>query len=352
MLSVLKPRNTFMKEAEIFNNKKYWFEIVSHKSNNSNAILRIEVVVGNPPKLKVYLWINPTPFFNTDLWSASYTDLMFSSDSLKNVVREIFDIAFKNDKDTAGIGIMSTFSRGSSLSPADLRKNNRYFLDICYTMACSFIVMNSMKHISLKIGRLDLTKNFTKEVNKKVEDLVISFVSRQLHKNVEMVLDNQYGKSEVEEEKRFKAREDIYTASGGHYAGLINKKTRISQVIYNKSEQLSYKLIKTARKKSYNVHMIRKLRNMQDKFKGLWRLEVQAYGYRAIQRVISAYDTLMVKLERTLRACIKIVNEIDYKKFEEIEKLEVDSKNFLVWFNDPVNNQREKPPEILAEITR
>lgn len=341
MLGVLKPRNTII--TEIFNNKKYWFEIVSHKSNNSNAILRIDVVVGNPPKLKVYLWINPTPYFNVELWSASYTDLMFSSDSLRNVVREVFNIAFKNEKDTTGIGIMSTFSRGSSLSTEDLAKNNRYFLDICYTTACSFIIMNSMQHISLKIGRLDFTRNFEKEVNKKVEDLVISYVSRQLHKNVEMILQDQYKNDEI---KRFKAHEEIYTASGGHYAGMINKKTRISQVVYNKSEQLSYKLIKTSRKKSYNVHMIRQLRNMQDKFKGIWRLEVQAYGYRAIQRVINAYDTLMKKLERTLRSCITIVNEIDYKKFEEIEKLEANSKAFMVWFNDPVYNSREKPPAI------
>jgi hypothetical protein len=73
---------------------------------------------------------------------------------------------------------------------------------------------------------------------------------------------------------------------------------------------------------------------------------VQAYGFRAIQRVIVAYDRLMHKLERTLKACIKLVNEIDYKKFEAIEKIDTDNKEFIVWFNDPRVSQREKPPAI------
>ncbi|MHA1755017.1 MAG: hypothetical protein ACTSYR_05830, partial [Candidatus Odinarchaeia archaeon] len=62
LLSELKPRNTII--TEVFNKKKYWFEVTSYKANKHNAILRINVVVGNPPRLKYYLWINPTPFFN------------------------------------------------------------------------------------------------------------------------------------------------------------------------------------------------------------------------------------------------------------------------------------------------
>ena len=69
--------------SEIFNNKKYWFEVTSHKTNKHNAVLRINVVVGKPYRLKLYLWINPTPFFNVELWNSTYTDLALSSESMK-----------------------------------------------------------------------------------------------------------------------------------------------------------------------------------------------------------------------------------------------------------------------------
>lgn len=344
-LKELKPRNTII--TEIFNKKKYWFEVTSHKSNKHNAILRINVVVGNPPKLKYYLWINPTPFFNVELWKASYTDLMFSSEGLSKVVNKVFEIAYNNSERQHGAvynSILSGFSRGSSYSLRDLKRNNKYFLDICYSVACAFIVMNSVKHSSLKIGRLDLSLNVNKQVSEDKQDLVITFLQKQLNKEVSEFLDFKSKKNFVD---RVRLGEDVYSAGGGHYSGLVNKRTRISQVIYNKSQQLDYKMIKASRKKNMSALMLQRLNASKENFKGVWRLEVQAYGYKAIQKAVNSYDKIMKKMSKLLFIVIRLVNKIDMREFVVLKQFGDDSREFSFWFND-INKERVKPPLLLV----
>jgi len=345
LLTILKPRNTIITEE--FNKKKYWFEITSYKANKHNAILRINVVVGNPPILKYYLWINPTPFFNVELWKASYTDLMFSSEALSNVINEVFDIAYNNSEHSHGVvynSILSGFSRGSSYSLNDLRKNNKYFLDICYSVACSFIVMNSVKHSSLKIGRLDLSYNVDKKVSDDKQDLVITLLQKQLSREVNDFLDFKSKNNFVD---RVRLSEDIYTASGGHYSGLVNKRTKISQIIYNKSQQLDYKLLKASRKKTFSALMIQRLSMCKENFKGVWRLEVQAYGYKAIQKAVNSYDKIMKKMSKLLFIVIKLVNKIDMSEFIVLKEFGDENKEFSFWFND-LTKERYKPPLLLV----
>jgi hypothetical protein len=339
-LTSLKPRNVIIEE--MFNNKRYWFEVTSHKSNKHNAILRINVVVGNPPRLKVCLWVNPTPFFNVELWESTYTDLMFSAEGMEKVISEVFRIAFNNSPRATYNSITSSFSRGSSYSLSDLKNNSRYFLDICYTNACAFIVMNAIKKMSLKIGRTDVSANVKLKVNKSKEDLVTAMLQSQLGREVEVFLDTRF-KDNI---SKFKARENIYTASGGHYSGLVNKSTKISQIIYNKNKQLDMKLIKSSRKKGYDVNMIRKLQENKNKSDGIWRLEVQAYGFEAIYKTITSYDRLMKKLTRTLKVCIDIINRIDEKEFEVMVELNTGIKDFSVWFNDRLRERCVKPPAL------
>jgi len=354
LLGILKPRNTII--TEVFNKKKYWFEVTSYKANNFNAVLRINVVVGNPPILKYYLWINPrhfNSFFNVDLWNASYTDLMFSSEGLSNVVNRVFEIAYNNSEKQHGAvynSILSGFSRGASYSLNDLKKNNKYFLDICYSVACSFIVMNSVKHSSLKIGRLDLSKNINLHVSKDRQDLVISFLQTQMNKEVGEFLDFKAKKNFVD---RVKLSEEIYTASSGHYSGLVNKRTKISQIIYNKSQQLDYKLLKSCRKKSFNSRQITKFYEQKleierkNKDTNVWRLEVQAYGYKAIQKAVNSYDTLMKKMNKLLVLVIRLVNKIDMREFVVLKAFGEEGKEFSFWFND-ITKERYKPPLLLV----
>ena len=345
LLSELKPRNVII--TEVFNKKKYWFEVTSHKANKHNAILRINVVVGNPPKLKYYLWINPTPFFNVELWKASYTDLMFSSEGLSNVVNKVFEIAYNNSEKQHGAvynSILSGFSRGSSYSLNDLKKNNKYFLDICYSVACAFIVMNAVKHSSLKIGRLDLSMNVEKKVSEDKQDLVVTFLQKQLNREVNDFLDFKSKKNFVD---RVRLGEDIYTASGGHYSGLVNKRTKISQVIYNKSQQLDYKMIKASRKKNMSALMLQRLSAEKENFKGVWRLEVQAYGYKAIQKAVNSYDRIMKKMSKLLFIVIRLVNKIDMREFVVLKQFGEEEKEFSFWFNDIVK-ERYKPPLLLV----
>ncbi len=354
LLTILKPRNTIITEE--FNKKKYWFEVTSYKANNFNAVLRINVVVGNPPILKYYLWINPrhfNSFFNVDLWNASYTDLMFSSEGLSNVVNKVFEIAYNNSEHSHGVvynSILSGFSRGASYSLNDLKKNNKYFLDICYSVACSFIVMNSVKHSSLKIGRLDLSKNINMNVGKDRQDLVISFLQTQMNKEVGDFLDFKSNNNFVD---RVRLSEKIYTASSGHYSGLVNKRTKISQVIYNKSQQLDYKLLKSCRKKSFNSRQITKFYEQKleierkNKDTNVWRLEVQAYGYKAIQKAVNSYDKIMKKMENLLLIVIRLINKIDMSDFVLLTQLGEESKAFSFWFNDIVK-ERYKPPLLLV----
>jgi hypothetical protein len=350
-LRELKPRNTIITEE--FNKKKYWFEVTSHKANKHNAILRINVVVGNPPKLKYYLWINPTPFFNVELWKASYTDLMFSSEGLSKVVNKVFEIAYNNSERQHGAvynSILSGFSRGSSYSLRDLKKNNKYFLDICYSVACAFIVMNSVKHSSLKIGQLHQSKNIEVKIPKDKQDLVISFLQTQMNKEVNEFLDFKSKKNFVD---KIRFGEQIYTASSGHYSGLVNKRTKISQVIYNKSQQLDYKLLKTSRKKSFSVRQIKKFYEQkleierQNKDTNIWRLEVQAYGYKAIQKAVNSYDRIMKKMEKLLFIVIRLVNKIDMREFVVLKQFGEESREFSFWFND-INKERVKPPLLLV----
>lgn len=345
LLTALKPRNTII--TEIFNNKKYWFEMTSYKSNKHNAVLRVNVVVGNPCKLKVYLWINPTPFYNVDLWESSYTDLMLSSESINNVIEKVFSIAFDRENKKYN-SILSGFSRGSSLSVNDLRKNPRYFLDICYTMACSFIIMNGIKHTSLRIGRLDLSKNIEMKVNKNMQDYVTAFLQTSFKNEVDKFIEY---KSKNDFVKKIKMSEDIYTAGSGHYSGLINKSTKISQVVYNKSRQLDYKLIKASRKKGFNSHMIKKLEENKGKYANVWRLEVQAYGYKAIEKSVNCYDMLMKKLGKCLKISVKIVNGIDKSiikvNVEYVEKYSA----FTNWFNDKLLSSL-KPPNLMTVLAR
>ena len=341
LLTALKPRNTIM--CEKFNNKDYWFEVTSHKSNKHNAVLRINVVVGKPYRLKVYLWINPTPFFNIELWKASYTDLMLSSESMKNVIEKVFNLAFNNETTKSYNSILSGFSRGSSLSIEDIKKNPRYFLDICYTMACSFIIMNTVKHMSLKVGRLDLSNNIKMKVNKNMEDYVTAFLQTYFKKEVDKFIESKCKNDYV---KQMKLGENIYTASSGHYSGLVNKNCKISQIIYNKNKQLDYKLIKSSRKKGYDAFMLKQLREYQTENKGMWRLEVQAYGYRAIEKAVNSYDKLMDKLTYCLKLSVKMVNSINIKQFEIsmefVDKIAV----FTNWFNDKTP-ARVKPPDLI-----
>lgn len=344
-LTPLKPRNVIITEE--FNKKKYWFEITSYKANKHNAVLRVNVVVGNPPKLKYYLWINPTPFFNVKLWEAKYTDLMFSTEALSNVVNKVFDIAYNNSEQMHGVvynSILSGFSRGVSYSLEDLRKNNKYFLDICYSVACSFLIMNSVKHSSLKIGRLDLSCNVEKKVSEEKQDLIITFLQKQLTNEVNDFLDFKTKKDFVE---RVRLSEDVYSASGGHYSGLVNKRTKISQVIYNKSRQLDYKLLKSSRKKNFSAIMLKRLHESKDNFKGIWRLEVQAYGYKAIQKAVTNYDRIIKKMNRLLFVVIKLVNKIDMREFIVLKKYGNENKHFSYWFND-ITKERYKPPLILT----
>jgi hypothetical protein len=345
LLSELKPRNTII--TEVFNKKKYWFEITSYKANKHNAVLRINVVVGNPPRLKYYLWINPTPFFNVELWKASYTDLMFSSEALSNVVNKVFEIAYNNSEKQHGAvynSILSGFSRGSSYSLQDLKKNNKYFLDICYSVACAFIVMNSVKHSSLKIGRLDLSLNVEKRVSEDKQDLVVTLLQKQLNREVNEFLDFKSKKNFIE---RVRLSEDIYTASSGHYSGLVNKRTKISQVIYNKSQQLDYKMIKASRKKNMSALMLQRLSACKDNFKGVWRLEVQAYGYKAIQKTVNSYDMLMKKMSKLLFIVIRLINKIDMREFIVLKQFGEENRDFSFWFNDIVR-ERYKAPLLLA----
>lgn len=345
LLSELKPRNTII--TEVFNKKKYWFEVTSYKANKHNAVLRINVVVGNPPRLKYYLWINPTPFFNVELWKASYTDLMFSSEALSNVVNKVFEIAYNNSENQHGAvynSILSGFSRGSSYSLQDLKKNNKYFLDICYSVACAFIVMNAVKHSSLKIGRLDLSYNVEKKVSDDKQDLVVTFLQQQLNREVNEFLDFKSKKNFVD---RVRLSEDIYTASSGHYSGLVNKRTKISQVIYNKSQQLDYKMIKASRKKNMSALMLQRLNACKDNFKGVWRLEVQAYGYKAIQKAVNSYDKIMKKMSKLLFIVIRLVNKIDMREFVILKQFGEESRDFSFWFNDIVK-ERYKPPLLMV----
>ena len=106
--------------------------------------------------------------------------------------------------------------------------------------------MNCVKHSSLKIWRLDLSKNINMNVGKDRQDLVISFLQTQMNKEVSDFLDFKSNKNFVD---RVRLGEEIYTASSGHYSGLVNNRTKISQVIYNKNQQLDYKLLKSCRKK-------------------------------------------------------------------------------------------------------
>jgi hypothetical protein len=344
-LRELKPRNTIITEE--FNKKKYWFEVTSHKANKHNAVLRINVVVGNPPRLKYYLWINPTPFFNVELWKASYTDLMFSNEALSRVINKVFEIAYNNSEKQHGAvynSVLSSFSRGASYSLNDLKKNNKYFLDICYSVACAFIVMNSVKHSSLKIGRLDLSLNIEKKVSEDKQDFVIAVLQKQLSREVNEFLDFKSKKDFVE---RVRLGEDIYTASGGHYSGLVNKRTKISQVIYNKSQQLDYKMIKASRKKNMSALMLQRLNASKENFKGVWRLEVQAYGYKAIQKAVNSYDRIMKKMSRLLLVVIRLVNKIDMREFVVLKKFGEESREFSFWFND-INKERVKPPLLLV----
>jgi len=346
LLTELKPRNTIL--SEYFNKKKYWFEVTSYKANKHNAILRVNVVVGNPPKLKYYLWINPTPFFNVKLWKASYTDLMFSCEGLSELVNKVFEIGYNNSEGMHGVvynSILSSFSRGSSYSLQDLKKNNKYFLDICYAVACSFIIKNSVKHSSLKIGRLDLSCNIEKNVSEDKQDLVISFLQKQLNREVNDFLDVKAKKDFVE---RTRLSEDVYTAGGGHYSGLVNKRTKISQVIYNKSKQLDYKLIKASRKKNMSALTLQRLSECKDNFNGVWRLEVQAYGYKAIQKAVTSYDKIIKKMSKLLLIVIRLVNKINLREFVVLKEFNAENKAFSIWFND-ITRERYKPPLLMVK---
>jgi predicted acetyltransferase len=202
--------------------------------------------------------------------------------------------------------------------------------------------MNSIKHSSLKIGRLDLSLNVENQVSEDKQDLVVTFLQKQLNKEVSDFLDFKSKNDFVE---RVRLSEDIYTASGGHYSGLVNKRTKISQVIYNKSQQLDYKLLKASRKKNFSSLMLQRLNASKDNFKGIWRLEVQAYGYKAIQKAVNSYDKIMKKLSKLLFIVIKLVNKIDMREFVILKQFGEESREFCFWFND-INKEYSKPPLI------
>jgi hypothetical protein len=332
ILSELKPRNTII--TEYFNNKLWWFEMCSYMSNKHNAILRVNVIVGNPPKIRFYLWINPhDPLVNVDLWKATYTDLAISSESVQNVIERVFEIGYGNARgdNTLYDCVLSGFSRGSSYSLRDLKRNNRYFLDICYTLACTFIVKNAVRHMSLKIGRTDISLNVFKKVDKKVEGLVSAFLGNAFNNEMNSFLDTRCKNDGIE---RIRQSENIYSSSNGYYAGLTNKKTKISQVIYNKSVQLDYKLIKQTRKKGYSKNMISKLIENREKFRDIWRVEIQAYGSKAIGKVIRNHDILITKLEKLLKITIRKVNSIDKKEMDDFISFNAVVRDMSLWLHE------------------
>ena len=206
--------------------------------------------------------------------------------------------------------------------------------------------MNSVKHISLRIGRLDLSKNVNKNVDKKLVPLTTAFLQAQFKKEVDSFI---LSKSKNVFARKIKIGENIYTVSSGHYCGLINKGSKISQIIYNKSEQLSYKLIKSSRKKGFSMNMIKRYEKLNDLNGNEWRLELQAYGYRAISKAVNSYSILMRKLEKYLFYCIKIVNKVDMHEFDVLFDYIENNANFLNWFNDNLNESL-KPPNLLTEI--
>jgi hypothetical protein len=345
ILSELKPRNTIITEK--FNNKLWWFEMCSYMSNKHNAILRVNVIVGNPPKIRFYLWINPhDPLINVDLWKATYTDLAISSESVQNVIEKVFEIGYGNARGENALYdcVLSGFSRGSSYSLRDLKKNNRYFLDICYTLACTFIVKNAVKHMSLKIGRTDVSLNVVKEVDKKVEGLVSAFLGNAFNNEMNSYLDMKCKNDKV---ARIEDSQNIYSSAGGYYAGLTNKKTKISQVIYNKSVQLDYKLIKQTRKKGYSKNMISKLLENREKFRNIWRIEIQAYGSKAIGKVIRNHKLLITKLEKLLRITIRKVEKIDKTELKEFISFNVIVKDVGLWLHEVNDSVFEPPPELM-----
>ena len=125
-----------------------------------------------------------------------------------------------------------------------------------------------------------------------------------------------------------------------------NKSNKISQIIYNKNKQLDYKLIKSSRKRGYNAYMLEQLREQQHKNKGIWRLEVQAYGYKAIDKAVNSYNSLMKKLTRCLKLSVRMVNLIDKRELQVgIEFIE-NASNFTNWFNDKTP-ARLKPPNLI-----
>jgi hypothetical protein len=349
ILTELKPRNTII--TEYFNKKKWWFEICSFMANRHNAVLRLNVIVGNPPKIRFYLWINPhDPLINVDLWSATYTDLAMSSESVQNVVEEVFKIGYGNARGESALYdcVLSGFSRGSSYSLSDLKMNNRYFLDICYTLACTFIVKNAVKHshLSLKIGRTDVSYNFYIKVDKRVEGLVSAFLGNAFNNEMNNYLDMKCGKDKV---ARIEESQNIYSSAGGYYAGLTNKKTKISQVIYNKGVQLDYKLIKQTGKKGYSKKMINRVLENREKFRNIWRIEIQAYGSKAIGKIIKNHKVIVAKLEKLLKLTIRKVNKLDKKDLKEFVSFNVIVKDFGLWLHD-INSSKDvynPPPELM-----
>lgn len=347
ILTELKPRNVLQHDAFEFNKKKWWFEVCSYMSNKHNAILRVNVIVGNPPKIRFYLWINPhDPLINVDLWKATYTDLAISSESVQKVIERVFDIGFGNARGESVLydSVLSGFSRGSSYSLRDLKKNNRYFLDICYTLACVFIVKNAVKHMSLKIGRMDVSANVIKKVDKKVEGLVSAFLGNMFNNEMNGFLDTKCKNDNIE---RVKFGENIYASSNGYYAGLVNKKTKISQVVYNKSVQLDYKLIKQTRKKGYSKNMIKKMIENREKFKDIWRVEIQAYGSKAIGKVVRNHKLLITKLEKMLKVTIMKINRINTKELKEVISFNAVVKDVGVWLHEVNDSVFETPPDLL-----
>jgi len=127
----------------------------------------------------------------------------------------------------------------------------------------------------------------------------------------------------------------------------VNKRTKISQVIYNKSQQLDYKMIKASRKKNMSALMLQRLSLEKENFKGVWRLEVQAYGYKAIQKAVNSYDRIMKKMSKLLFIVIRLVNKIDMREFVVLKQFGEEGREFSFWFND-ISKERFKPPLLLV----
>ena len=79
----------------------------------------------------------------------------------------------------------------------------------------------------------------------------------------------------------------------------------------------------------------------------IWRLEVQAYGFKAIQKAVNSYDRIMSKMNKLLFVVIRLVNKIDMREFIILKQFSEDGKEFSYWFND-ITKERYKPPLLIA----